>query len=1452
MNDRYSKISINPLYRRTAISIASIALWVASSLHAESLREAATQFPGLRIGAAISASTLTDGEAAYANTLRQQFNSPSPENATKWDALRPSQSTFNWTGADTIARFDMAAGQQFRGHALLWYKSLPGWLINGGFTASQARALLFDHIDTVATHYRGEAFCWDVVNEAFKDDGSLRDGFWYNSPGIGDANDGTRYIEEAFLRTAAADPDAVLIYNDYGDEELNPKSDAIFAMAQDFKSRGVPLHGIGFQMHIASINTTNLRNNFKRFNDLGMDLHITEMDVRIPVDGSGKATAANLDAQAEVYWDVLGVALAQPRFKSFQTWGLTDKYSWIPGFYPGYGAALLFDESYQRKPAYWAVWNALANQAEKLPVLDVSAGDSTNIFAQESLSAGAGRQLVANGLGDSMTLSLAVPFPGMWNVKTSYRVSGASGQFQLALAPENSGSFTSIGSVIDTYSSVVSVGMTNFGNVNFPSAGNWRIRFTLAGKNANASGYNLTIDTIRITPIANPANTPPSISNITDQLIDENTTAGPINFTISDTQSSASSLTVQAVSLNTTLLPTANIVFSGGGANRTVTLTPIANTFGSAAVLLLVSDGFHTTPETFTLHVAGTGSNSNWIHTTPGSSGWSTVANWLPANVPENNRATELNFFDGLSLDAGTVIITNDLAGTFNLNSLTLSGTGADGAASGVILGGAPLRLTTRPNNNALPMARLTANKSSADDSSLVWTVENQITLENDTSFSGNGNADFIFSGQISGNGGLTKTGSSLLRLSASNGYLGSTRLSGGTLDVGSLTTGSLGAGAIFFTDGGILQGNGTFTRSLSGNPTPSSGQISGTNGGFAAKGGQLTINFGGSLVPTGIALSNGNYRFGTNLIFGSPTADSPVVVLNPISLGGADRTITVTSGTGGDFAELSGAVSDVWGITKSGRGLLVLSGNNAQTGKIIIAAGTLRAAHNNALGVSSAKVALAGTDGVLEIANGITINRPLTIDDTGNKKTLRLQNGALTGAYSGTILMNETSPSNFDITTAAGQTFTISGKISGTAGAALTKRGDGTLRLTDTNDYTTPTVIAGGIVTAETLTDAGVPGSLGAASDVSGNLIINGGTLRHDATNVVSTNRKFAVGLGGASIDSSAANPNHSVNFSTIFAMGFNSEFGARTLTLTGSNSGENTFRMDINDDPSGNPTGLVKEGVGKWLLTGAANDYTGNTTVNGGILVLANHARLKFLVTDATATRMAGTGKLILDGSFVIDTSAVSLTEGSWSLVDVENLDESFSNSFFIAGWTQTNNVWTRMEGTRSWTFAESTGILTLSNPYLTWINGFTSIPAEERKPGDDPDHDGSPNLLEFALMGNPSDPSKSGLIASLIQDSSAPAGNELTLVIAAREGAVFNAGSATISGISYRVEGSTNLAFPSSAVSGTGPSDTAPTATGLPDLTGTEWKYYTFKLDASEGLDDRGFLRLKVSQP
>ena len=157
---------------------------------------------------------------------------------------------------------------------------------------------------------------------------------------------------------------------------------------------------------------------------------------------------------------------------------------------------------------------------------------------------------------------------------------------------------------------------------------------------------------------------------------------------------------------------------------------------------------------------------------------------------------------------------------------------------------------------------------------------------------------------------------------------------------------------------------------------------------------------------------------------------------------------------------------------------------------------------------------------------------------------------------------------------------------------------------------------------------------------------------------------------------------------------------------------------------------------------------------------------------------------------------------------------------------------------------------------SPFRTWMENFPSVPLGLRAPGDDPDGDGVTNLAEFAFKGDPSSGADSGLSAMLLQDTTAPAGNELTLVVATRDGATFVPGdlgvqfaSIATDQLTYTIEGSTDLIFPAEIVSHVSVSDTA---AGLPDLTGTAWEYHTFRLDASEGLTGKGFLRAKVASP
>jgi len=256
----------------------------------------------------------------------------------------------------------MAHGMKVRGHCLVWDHDHPSWLADGHFTPDQLYHLLQEHITPVMKH-AGQIFAWDVVNQALEATGNPKDSIWYNKPGIGLSDKDTAYIEQTFRWAHDADPGAFLFYNDAEGEGLNRKSDAIYAMVKDFKTRGVPIDGVGLQMHISRLDSDSqpITKNIERLTKLGLQVHITELEVSLPVDSKGEARKEDLSQQAEIYAAVVRSCMKNPGCTAIQTWGFTDKYSWIGSHTHGVrGFALPFDRSYRPKPAYESMLKELA------------------------------------------------------------------------------------------------------------------------------------------------------------------------------------------------------------------------------------------------------------------------------------------------------------------------------------------------------------------------------------------------------------------------------------------------------------------------------------------------------------------------------------------------------------------------------------------------------------------------------------------------------------------------------------------------------------------------------------------------------------------------------------------------------------------------------------------------------------------------------------------------------------------------------------------------------------------------------------------------------------------------------------------------------------------------------------------------------------------------------------
>ncbi|MPZ83949.1 MAG: 1,4-beta-xylanase [Actinophytocola sp.] len=310
----------------------------------------------LLVGTAVDHAAFT-ADPVYRDRVGTEFSSVTAENVMKWEVVEPERGVRDYAAADELVAAAKRNGQRVRGHTLVWHSQVPAWLTDGvgsgEITPTELRGILRRHILDEVGHFRGKIYQWDVVNEVIDDEGNLRDTLWLRELGPG-------YIADAFRWAHQADPRAKLFLNDYNVEGLSPKSDAYHQLARDLLAQRVPVHGFGAQGHYGVQygfhSTADVVANFRRFEDLGLETAVTEADVRMimPTD------TAKLQAQAQGYGVLLQGCLLSRRCTSFTVWGFTDKYSWVPGFFEGEGAANLLDESFAAKPAYREMQAVLA------------------------------------------------------------------------------------------------------------------------------------------------------------------------------------------------------------------------------------------------------------------------------------------------------------------------------------------------------------------------------------------------------------------------------------------------------------------------------------------------------------------------------------------------------------------------------------------------------------------------------------------------------------------------------------------------------------------------------------------------------------------------------------------------------------------------------------------------------------------------------------------------------------------------------------------------------------------------------------------------------------------------------------------------------------------------------------------------------------------------------------
>ena len=309
----------------------------------------------LKIGAAIEPSQLTSAEAPL---LAAHFNSIVAENVMKPADIQPKEGAYNFAPADKLVAYAQRSGMAMRGHTLLWHLLTPEWMWTDkeGKPASRDLVLarLKSHIETVVGRYKGAVYAWDVVNEVIdeKQPNCLRRDKWF-------AATGEAYIEQAFRYAHAADPKARLYINDYSTDEP-AKRQCLERVVKGLIARGVPVHGVGHQMHVSVFGPSveSVDESLTTFARLGLENQVTELDVslyRYQAKSLSDTEEKLLQLQGERYAALMKVFLAHPELRAVTLWGISDSHTWLNhGEYEGrHDSPLLFDRRQKPKPAYF-------------------------------------------------------------------------------------------------------------------------------------------------------------------------------------------------------------------------------------------------------------------------------------------------------------------------------------------------------------------------------------------------------------------------------------------------------------------------------------------------------------------------------------------------------------------------------------------------------------------------------------------------------------------------------------------------------------------------------------------------------------------------------------------------------------------------------------------------------------------------------------------------------------------------------------------------------------------------------------------------------------------------------------------------------------------------------------------------------------------------------------------
>ncbi len=401
---------------------------VADPMPLKTLAAAARDGDGIKIGSAIRSTVIdpdSDGDETYEQRAAAEFSLIASENDLIWEVTEPTEPTreggewvhnYAWDRAEEVVDFAERNGQTVIGHHLVWHSSVPGWWdrIPGpdgkpipnpqAYTPQVVREFLQDRVEDTVNRFEGRIGYWSVVNEVLAENGSWRPSIWqraYPNP----VPDSYGYIADSFRWAHAADANAKLYINEYGVEGNTAKARALYDLVKRLRDDDVPIHGVGFQTHRKLTDgLAGFADMLRRFADLGVEVYITEMDVRIH---DTAASGVELLQQAEVYGRAVRACLDVVACKFINLWGFTDAHSWIGTvFHIGWGRATVLTDTLAAKPAYHRIaaeladWTApLQNMAGWWRLDDWATPDDADVVASDVSGHGRPAAVAAAALG---------------------------------------------------------------------------------------------------------------------------------------------------------------------------------------------------------------------------------------------------------------------------------------------------------------------------------------------------------------------------------------------------------------------------------------------------------------------------------------------------------------------------------------------------------------------------------------------------------------------------------------------------------------------------------------------------------------------------------------------------------------------------------------------------------------------------------------------------------------------------------------------------------------------------------------------------------------------------------------------------------------------------------------------------------------------------------------------